>query len=134
MTIDGRFTIDVLVHDADTATSSLKVLAIDGSDAVATGKVALITSTVGTAAATIARTAPGYTAADGSVVSFATVERVALSATPHVELTTAGGRAYFASGGRVGVYEMTGSERTTAAYSIRTTAGTASYSLLLYGT
>jgi len=134
MSIDGRFTIDVLFHDADTATSSLKVLALDGSNSATTGKVALITRTVGTAASTIVRTAPGYTAADGSVVSFSTIERVALSATPHVELATADGRAYFASGGRVGVYELSGSERTTASFAIRTTTGTASYTLLLYGT
>jgi hypothetical protein len=133
VSIDGRFNVDVLFHDSD-GTASLKVLSLDSSSAATAGKVAFVTGTVGTAARTIARTAPGYTAADGTVVSLATVERVALKATPHVELTTAGGRTYFASGGRVGVYELAGGERTTAAFSIATTSGTATYSLLLYGT
>ena len=132
MSIDGRFTIDVLFHDTD-GSASLKVLALDSSDAHVAGKVALVTGTVGTSAQSITRSTPGYTAADGTVVSFATIGRVAMKATPHVELSTAGGRTYFASGGRVGVYELSGSEQVTAAFSIRTTAGTASYSILLCG-
>ena len=132
MSIDGRFQIDVLFHDVGGA-NSLKVLSLESGDAVSSGKVALITGTVGTSSVTISRQPAPYTAADGGIVTFATVERVALQADPHVELTTSTTKTYFASGNRVGVYELTGSERTASTFSVRTTTGTATYSLLVYG-
>jgi hypothetical protein len=132
MSIDGRFTVDVLVHDLD-GSSSVKVLSLESSDAATTGKVALVTGTVGTASVTLARQPMPYTAADGGAVSFTLVERVALRGSPHVELTTSTAKTYFASGNRVGVYELTGGERTASTFSVRTTTGTATYSLLVYG-
>jgi hypothetical protein len=133
MSIDGRFLVDVLFHDT-AGTNSIKVLSLDSGDSVTTGKVALVTGTIGTATVTFSRAPIPYTAAGGTSVSFALVERVALSGNPHVELTTnASGQKYFASGNRVGVYELTGSERTNTSFAIRTTTGTATYSLLVYG-
>jgi len=134
MSIDGRFTVDVLVHDLD-GSSSVKVLSLESSDAATTGKVALVAGTIGTATVTFSRAPIPYTAADGGSVSFTFVERVALRGNPHVELTTnASGKTYFASGNRVGVYELTGTERTNTSFAIRTTTGTATYSMLVYGT
>ena len=132
MSIDGRFQIDVLFHDTDGA-SSMKILSMDSGETVTSGKVALVTGTIGTATLTFSRQPIAYTAADGGTVSFSFVERVALQASPHVELTTAPSKTYFASGNRVGVYELTGSERTASTFSVRTTTGTATYSLLVYG-
>lgn len=132
MSLNGRFTIDCLVHDTD-GSASMKVLSLESSDAVTTGKVALVTGTIGTSTVTFSRQPIAYTAAEGGIVSFSFVERVALKGTPHVELTTAPSKTYFASGGRVGVYELTGSERTNTSFAIRTTTGTATYSLLVYG-
>lgn len=132
MSIDGRFTVDVLFHDLEGSTA-VKVLSLESSDAATTGKVALVTGTIGTSTLTFSRQPIAYTAADGGTVSFAFVERVALRGNPHVELTTAPTKTYFASGNRVGVYELTGSERTNTSFAIRTTTGTATYSLLVYG-
>jgi hypothetical protein len=133
MSIDGRFTVDVLFHDLD-GVSSVKVLSLESGDAATTGKVALVTGTIGTATVTISRAPIPYTGADGGSVSFTFVERVALRGNPHVELTTnASGKTYFASGNRVGVYELTGTERTNTSFAVRTTTGTATYSMLVYG-
>ncbi len=134
MSLDGRFNIDVIVHDLD-GTTALNVLSLESSDAVsASGKAALITGTVGTQTVFISRQPIPYTAADGTSVTFALVERVALRGSPHIELTTnAAGQKYFASGNRVGVYEMTGTERTNTSFALRTTTGTATYSLLVLG-
>ena len=133
MSIDGRFNVGVLFHDLD-GTSSIKVLALESSDSATSGKVAITTGTIGTQTVFISRQPFPYTAAEGGSVSFTFVERVALRGSPHVELTTnASGKTYFASGNRVGIYEMTGTERTNTTFAIRTTAGTATYSLLIYG-
>ncbi len=133
MSIDGRFNVSALFHDLD-GSIGVKVLSLESSDAATAGKIALVTGTVGTATVTISRQPAPYTAADGSAVSFSLVERVALRASPHVELTTSTAKTYFASGNRVGVYEMTGTERMHTTFSLRTTTGTASYSLMIYGT
>ena len=134
MSLDGRFNIDVVIHDID-GTSQLNVLSLESTDAASsTAKAALVTGTIGTQVVYISRQPIPYTAADGTSVSFSFVERVALRGNPHVELTTnALGQRYFASNNRVGLYEMTGSERTNTTFALRTTTGTATYSLLVYG-
>jgi hypothetical protein len=133
MSLDGRFTVDVLFHDLD-GTTALNVLSLESSDAATAGKVALVTGTIGTATVIFSRAPIPYTAAEGTAVSFTLVERVAMRGNPHVELTTnASGQKYFASGNRVGVYELTGTERTNTSFAIRTTTGTATYSMLVYG-
>ena len=134
MSLDGRFNIDVVIHDID-GTSQLNVLSLESTDAASsTAKAALVTGTIGTQVVYISRQPIPYTAADGTSVSFSFVERVALQGNPHIELTTnALGQKYFASGNRVGLYEMTGSERTNTTFALRTTTGTATYSLLVYG-
>lgn len=135
MTLDGRFNSDVVIHDLD-GTTALNVLALESSSAVAsTGKAAITTGTVGTTAIFISRLPFPYTAADGTNVTFQFVERVAFQANPHAELTTnASGRTYFSSGNRVGIYEMTGTERTNTSFAVRATSGTATYTLLAVGT
>ncbi len=135
MSLDGRFNSDVVVHDLD-GTTALNVLSLESSSPVASsGKAAFTTGTVGTQTIFISRQPFPYTAAEGTSVTFQFVERVAFAANPHAELTTnAAGRTYFSSGSRVGIYEMTGTERTNTSFAVRTTTGTATYSLLVVGT
>ena len=52
MSLEGRINVDVLFHDKD-GTASLKVTSLQDSRAYTTGKVAVITGTLGTASSTI---------------------------------------------------------------------------------
>lgn len=132
MAIDGRINVDVLFHDTD-GTASLKVVSLEGSTAHTSGKVAIVTGTCGTTAVTIATNPSVYRNASGSLVSFSTIERVAFAATPSatvdVQQRGAGGDNYITSrNGQVAVVD------TPAVTFVYTTAGTASYTLVLYGT
>lgn len=132
MAIDGRINVDVLFHDTD-GTASLKVVSLEGSTAYTSGKVAIVTGTCGTTAVTIATSPSVYRNASGSLVSFSTIERVAFAATPSatvdVQQRVAGGDNSITSrSGQVAVVD------TPAVTFVYTTAGTASYTLVIYGT
>jgi len=75
MAINGRINVDVLFHDTD-GTTSLKVVSLEDSTEYTTGKVAIVTGTVGTAAVAISTQPSSYKDASGSLVSFSSVERV----------------------------------------------------------
>lgn len=130
MAIDGRINVDVLFHDTD-GTTSLKVVSLEDSTAYTSGKVAIVTGTVGTAVASIPVSSTTYKNAAGATVSFAAVQRFAISATgspvrvqqDYVLVECAAGRACISDGN--------GADDDFVAY---TTAGTASYTLVLYGT
>ena len=77
MSIDGRINVDCLFHDKD-GTASLKVVSLQESTAYTTGKVAIITGTVGTAQTTIA-VADVYKNAAGDAVTIGESERVMFS-------------------------------------------------------
>lgn len=132
MGLDGRINVDVLFHDTD-GTASLKVLSLEDSTAYTTGKVAIVAGTCGTTAVTIATSPSVYRNASGSLVSFSTIERVAFAATPSatvdVQQRGAGGDNSITSrSGQVAVVD------TPAVTFVYTTAGTASYTLVIYGT
>jgi hypothetical protein len=132
MGLDGRINVDVLFHDTD-GTASLKVVSLEGSTSHTTGKVAIVAGTCGTTAVTIATSPSVYRNASGSLVSFSTIERVAFAATPSatvdVQQRGAGGDNYITSrSGQVAVVD------TPAVTFVYTTAGTASYTLVIYGT
>jgi hypothetical protein len=71
MSLEGRISVDVLFHDKD-GTASLKVVSLQDSKAYATGKVAVITGTLGTASSTISHTG-SFRGADGEYVSITSV-------------------------------------------------------------
>lgn len=77
MSIDGRINVDCLFHDKD-GTASLKVVSLQESTAYTTGKVAIITGTVGTAQTTIS-VAGVYKNAAGDAVTIGESERVMFS-------------------------------------------------------
>ena len=130
MAIDGRITVDVLFHDTD-GTASLKVVSLEDSTEYTTGKVAIVTGTVGTTAVTIdPLSSLDYTDASGESVLFASIERFAFNATSLSRCTESGG-ASLSSSGRVGVSDTVDSLVTFAIDAIN---GTASYTLVLYGT
>jgi len=132
MAITGRINVDVLFHDTD-GTTSLKVVSLDDSTEYTTGKVAIVTGTCGTTAVTVATAPSVYKDASGTAVSFSTIERVAFSSPTLAYLDCgqrgqAGDNAVAARNGKASVVD------TPAITFVYTTAGTASYTLVIYGT
>jgi len=137
MALDGRITVDVLFHDTD-GTASLKVVSLEDSQSYASGKVAIVTGTCGTALIAAASVAPStYRDASGSIVSFTAVTRAAFSATPAARALQEGSAEdaprLFSAGGSVAVSDMDPEEDNQSDWFVQTTSGTASYTLVLYG-
>jgi len=137
MALDGRITVDVLFHDTD-GTASLKVVSLEDSTEYTSGKVLIVTGTCGTTLGTATSVAPStYRDASGSIVSFSAVTRAAFSATPAARALQEGSATaaprLFSAGGSIAVTDMDPEEDNQADWLVQTTAGTASYTIVLYG-
>jgi hypothetical protein len=138
MAINGRINVDVLFHDTD-GTTSLKVVSLEDSAEYTTGKVTVVTGTCGTTLVTAAQVAPStYRDASGSIVTFSAVARAAFSATPAARALQEGSASdaprLFSADGQVAVCNTDPTESNDVDWFVQTTAGTASYTLVLYGT
>jgi hypothetical protein len=139
MAIDGRINVDVLFHDTD-GTTSLKVVSLEDSTQFTTGQVAIVTGTVGSASVTIQTSPSAYRDASGAIVDLDTndgfIRRIAFQAIgARCKLDFQGGDLAYSSGA-VSVIDTLGvvSGGDTLTIARDTTAGTASYTLVLYGT
>ena len=138
MAINGRINVDVLFHDTD-GTTSLKVVSLEDSAEYTTGKVAIVTGTVGTAAVNLSIAPTTYKNSSGDVVSFASVSRVAFAASGanlvkcYGDSIALGEWQVFSRAGHVAVSEACD---TAGGFGVPVTgtAGTASYTLVMYGT
>ena len=132
MALDGRINVDVLFHDTD-GTASLKVVSLEDSTAYTTGKVAVVTGTCGTATVTINVAPSTYRDASGALVSLASVTRIAFQADNLSKCLRAGeDELVISSGNQIAVTQVQGEGNFEVS---RTgTAGTASYTLVFYGT
>lgn len=133
--VRGRIAVDVLFTDSTTSSDeqSLKTVTLQDATEYTTGKVAIVSGTCGTSAVSVTTSPSVYRNSSGSLVSFATVERIAFVATPDatvdVQQRSAGGDNSITSrNGQVAVVD------TPAITFVYTTAGTASYTLVIYGT
>jgi len=136
MSIEGRIAVDVSFADSSDATGvqSLKKITLSGTTAYTTGQVAIITGTAGTAGVSIS-IPPTYRNADGSLSTLAAPSRVAFSATGGalVRVSDVNNLSLFSKGGSVSVSDVVPADDGLAV-SVEGTAGTASYTLVLYGT
>lgn len=135
MSLEGRIAIDVAFSDStsSTGTQSLKRLVLTSTDAYTSGKVALLSGTCGTAAVAIAVAPSTYKDSSGSAVSFATVTRFAFAASAAAVCSEAAGAGVAISGGsRVAACDSRNGG--TAGFNVSAYSGTASYSLVIYGT
>jgi hypothetical protein len=135
--LDGRIIVDAVYHDkvGDTA---LKVLSLASSMSFDDGKVAIVHGTCGTAVSVVPVNPTTYRNAAGNIVSFTQVDRVVFAAESDALVQCDG------SGG-CGIEDWTIDSRVgqaaasfaaeTSSFSINMvgTAGTASYSLLMWG-
>ena len=134
MGLDGRINVDVLFHDTD-GTASLKVVSLAGSAAYSSGKVAVVSGTVGTSQQSISTAA--YRDAAGQEVSFSSVTRVALQSSGREVRylqSSIPENVGLISLGQLAVGDLSPVFPSLINHRIRTTAGTASYTLVLYGT
>jgi hypothetical protein len=135
MSVSGRIAIDVefLDRTATAAGSSLNTIALRNASEYTTGKVAVVAGTCGTSAVTVATALAAYRDAAGAAVTFASLERVAFSSPTlayfDCEQRGLGSDNIIAS--RNGEVTVVDTPSVTFVY---TTAGTASYTLVLYGT
>ena len=135
MSIEGRIAVDVSFADSATSSGvqSLKRITLTSTDSYTTGKVALVSGTCGTAAVAVAVAPSTYSDSSGSAVSFATVTRFAFAASAAAVCSEATGVGVaISSGSRVSV----GDSRSggTAGFNVSAYSGTASYTLVIYGT
>lgn len=138
--VRGRFGVDVNFADSTTVSgaSSMKTITLTHATEYDFGKVAVVAGTVGTAVSTVAVAPTTYRDSAGSIVSFASVSRVAFAASggEMVACDGSGGCGnndwtIYSRANQVAVSEAV----ETSAFSINVvaTAGTASYTLVMYG-
>ena len=141
--VRGKISIDVQFADSTTSAGvqSLKTITLQDTTEYTSGKVAIVTGTVGTTevtVATIISTLP-YRDASGSQVSFSSFDRIAMSGSQAIILGgigTYGGISVRSAAGSVAVCDLPPMPLiwpATNSLNMRTTAGTASYTLVLYG-
>ena len=129
----GKFHIDVQFTDSVTVSGakSLKSIVLQHATEYSDGKVAIVTGTCGTSAASVAVSPTTYRDSAGDIVSFSSISRAAFSADAagRVKCSGAGDWHIYSRAGQVAVSEAF----ETASFSISTTAGTSAWTLVLYG-
>lgn len=141
MSIEGRIAIDVSFADSEEGTSvqSLKKITLVDTTAYTSGKVALVAGTTGTAETTIQIAPSQYVDASGAAVSIATVGRFVFACSRAATVKFQNGPVIAAiagsDGNRATVAELVlGAQSPTVSVVPYFTAGTATYTLVVYGT
>lgn len=138
MSLEGRIAIDVAFSDStsSTGTQSLKKISLVDSTPYTAGKVAVLAGTISTAGVSFNTQGPlSYRNASGEAVSFANVSRIAFLASRNSYCLdpSNGGSSTIRSNGNASVADWS-PEGPTIDISADFTSGTASYTLVLYGT
>ena len=132
MSIEGRINIDCLFHDKD-GTASLKVVSLNDSQEYTTGKVAIVSGTVGTSQVSFNTYAPAYRDSSGSLVTFSTLSRVVFSysgSTAKKLLDIDGNFLLSSRNSEPAASSITGNVDAV----IDPGSGTGTYTIILYGT
>lgn len=131
MTIEGRISVDATFHDKS-GDESLNVVSLSALREYLTGKVAVVTGTVGASNQTILTQPSTYRNAAGSIVSFEIVTVIAFTCSSDAELSEVSGSAYSRVLANTPVVlhpEQGGID----GFSIRTNSGTATYTAVIFG-
>ena len=139
--VRGRIAVDVLFTDSTTSSDeqSLKTITLQDATEYTSGKVAIVTGTMSTGTISVPRTAVPYLNSLGSQVSMTQWNRVAFSSTGPAGVffstsfpAVAGPRS---SGGQVALSTIPAFYTASSVLSIVPdfTSGTASYTLVIYG-
>lgn len=132
MSVTGRISVDVQFADSTTSegVQSLKTITLMDTTEYTTGKVAVVTGTVGAQSVSIDTGNLPYRDASGSLVTFSAVTRAVLKSSAAASLSQSGNTLAFSSGG-VSVGDLSSLSGT---FTLATPGPTASYTLILYGT
>lgn len=139
--VRGKFVIDVDFTDRTTATGvqRMKLVSLASATEYPDGKVAVVSGTCGTAVVSVPVAPTTYRNAAGNLVSFASVSRVAFQASGPTLVACDGSAGYgvddwtiYSRANQVAVSEAL----ETSGFSINVfdTAGTSSFTLVMYGT
>lgn len=137
MSVEGTISIDVQFRDTTSSTGvqSLKTVTLRDATEYSTGKVAIVTGTVGTADVTVAIAPTSYKNSSGETVSFSCVDRVAVSTSRDFIVSEIGAAAVvFCKPNGSALFCTEGCGGDGIQLSPNYTAGTASYTMVLYGT
>jgi hypothetical protein len=138
--VRGRFGVEVSFNDSTVSggASSMKTITLNHATEYDFGKVAVVTGTVGTAVSTVAIAPTTYRNAAGDIVSFSSVSRVAFQASGPTLVACDGiggcgvnDWTIYSRAGQVAVSEAL--ETVSFSINVFGTAGTASYTLVMYG-
>ena len=134
--IEGRIAVDVSFADKAIVdgVQSLKKITLADTQAYTTGKVAIVTGTCGTAISFLSWTQPPYTNSSGEPVTLNNLRCVAFSAVPYARASVGFVRVATSRDGQASVMSLVDSDISTNELGVSCTAGTASYTLVLYGT
>lgn len=131
MSIEGRIAVDIGFTDLHTTegVQSVQRIALTATDSYTTGKVAVLSGTLETAAVTLSVQPTNYRDASGALVSFSSVSRVIFQASQGVNINDG---ANYIVAQKLCIFNTAGS----ADFELQPvyTSGTASYTLVLYGT
>ena len=130
--IEGRIAVDVSFADKAIVdgVQSLKKITLTDTQAYTSGKVAVLAGTVATTEVTLyVSGVTDYQNASAEAVTISSIQLVAFKATGQRVRFYDGFAERYASAGVVNVAQPEG-----VSMSVKTTAGTASYTLVLYGT
>jgi len=137
MSLEGRIAIDVGFTDSGSSTGvqSVKRISLTSTDAYTAGKVVVAAGTMTTAGAQIDLSPSAFRDASGSLVSLATVSRYAFACSRRAKMNDGGSNMTVASDAdRVAVCEAGSTAATLVILLPLFTSGTASYTLVVYGT
>lgn len=141
MSFSGVFAVDVKFTDSATAdggVKSQKTVSLQHATEYDFGKVAVVAGTCGTAVVVVPISPTTYKDASGSVVSLASVSRVAFSASGATMVACDGSGGcgvndwtIYSRSNQIAVSDAV--ETTSFSINVMGTAGTASYTLVMYG-
>lgn len=135
MAVNGNINVNVSFLDKDEQDNvdTEKTITLSSSQIYTAGKVAIVSGTCGTASVSVSFAPTTYANASGQIVSFASVNRIAIKADGNVVVLSASQLAVRASAGHCSVTELSASD-SSGPVDLRTTSGTAAYTVVLYGT
>jgi len=130
MSIDGEFGIKVAFHDK--TNERMKVVQFSDYSQYTSGKVAVVTGTCGTSVVTVSVSPTRFRNSTGDEVSFSSISRVAFIASELSRCVTSGDATLVSRSNHIAVCD-TDSDDSSFVVRKEGTSGTASYTLVLYG-
>lgn len=134
MAVRGKLAVDIQFADTTAVgvVSSVKTISLQDASDYTTGKVLTVTGTAGTSAVTIPVAPSSYKDSAGNVVSLASIVWLAFQSSGSAECSVVSGNGSCVSiGNQVAISSANGG---TSGLTVSTFAGTAQFTLVVYGT